>query len=234
MFKEAQRRTLAGSVAKQFLEAIRSGALKPGDKLPPERKLMQQFKVSRSSLREALQALMIGGFIIARPGQGTYVNTVGAGQTIDSDALASILEKEALIQLMEVRNMLEIGMAALAAERATEEDLKELSLSLADMERAAMLCNASMGTQADLDFHNVIAQITKNIVILKVLNPIYSLLVQSRHKTTQISLSTPEMAEETVKAHRWVYKAICSHDKDEAERAMRAHLEFIAKIIRNT
>ena len=229
--KQAERQTLAQSVASQLLEAIRKGLLKPGERLPPERELMAQLKVSRSSLREGLQALAIGGVINTRPGHGTYVNVLRGEQLFDSQTMASLLESKTLTQLLEVRDMLEIGMVSLAAERATEEDLKILAENVYKMEKSARTHDRSLRIKADLDFHGSIAGATKNVVLLNVLGFLHKLLVQLLEKTVSVMLSKPERNEEIIDIHRRLYEAIRSQNKDEAECLMREHQRIVGAAV---
>jgi GntR family transcriptional repressor for pyruvate dehydrogenase complex len=225
--KQAERQTLAQSVAKQLLEAIRKGLLKPGERLPPERELMAQLKVSRTSLREGLQALAIGGVINTRPGHGTYINVLSAEQLLDSQTMASLFESKTLTQLSEVRGMLEIGMVSLAAERATEEDLKILAENVYKMEKSATTHDRSLRIKAELDFHGSLARATKNVVLLTLLGFLHKLLVRLLEKVLSIVMSKPGRNKESIDIHRRLYEAIRSQNKDEAECLMREHQRIV-------
>src|SRR5690606_37378143 len=122
MFRDVGRTLLYESVVKQIIEAVRRGDLRPGMKLPPERELVQQFGVSRHSLREALKTLASQGILEIRPNSGTYI-AGGAKHAFAVNSLSSILRKSDHPGLLEVRKVLEVEIARYAARRATPENL---------------------------------------------------------------------------------------------------------------
>lgn len=129
-FKVIKRRRLYQDVVGQIHDLIRDGTLKPGDRLPPERELAEQFEVSRSSIREAMRALELQGLVASRPGSGTFVSTDSLESLVAIIASSLGGAREYLDYTFEVRRLLEPQIAALAAERATEADINRIAEAL--------------------------------------------------------------------------------------------------------
>src|SRR5216117_3565728 len=113
-------------IVRQVKQLIAEGRLKSGDQLPPERDLAEKFVVSRTSVREALRALESLGFVEIRPGEGTFVREMSVEALIEPLALLMFSKREAIGELFEARRLLEPAIAALAARRATPEEVKEM------------------------------------------------------------------------------------------------------------
>ena len=113
-------------IVRQVKALIAEGRLKSGDQLPPERDLAAQFKVSRTSVREALRTLESLGLIEIRPGEGTFVREVSVESLIEPLAHVILSQREAVGELFEARRLLEPALAGLAARRATQDDLHEM------------------------------------------------------------------------------------------------------------
>jgi GntR family transcriptional regulator, transcriptional repressor for pyruvate dehydrogenase complex len=112
-------------ITQRIISLIREEHLKPGDKLPPERELASMMQVSRPSLREALRALSLLNIIEIRQGDGTYVSSLTLELLIEPLDLILMLDHSTIQQLFEARKKLEVGIAALAAERITTEELEK-------------------------------------------------------------------------------------------------------------
>src|SRR6202007_184893 len=127
MYKIVRSSRLYEQIVQQVEESIHKGALKPGDQLPPERELAEQFGVSRTAVREAVRTLREKGLVEAYPGRGTFI-TSATSNTIRSPLAPMIRtgQAEGTLHLVEVREILEPEIAALAATRADEESVKEM------------------------------------------------------------------------------------------------------------
>lgn len=163
MLKKASRVSLVEQVAVQIEELIESGQWKVGDKLPPEMELMDQFGVSRNTLREAIRALVHSGLLETRQGSGTVVQA----KSSLSVALHRHFEASDLIETLEVRLALEREAAHLAAERRTVEDLQEMEKRLHDCEEAVRRNDSEMFVSADVAFHQAIVKAAKNKTLLE-------------------------------------------------------------------
>src|SRR5438105_13933720 len=122
-------------IVRQVKQMITEGRLKSGDQLPPERDLAEKFVVSRTSVREALRALESLGLIAIRPGEGTFVREVSIDALVGPLALMMTSQREAIAELFEARRVLEPAIAALAASRATPDEVQEMERILEDQAR---------------------------------------------------------------------------------------------------
>lgn len=196
-----------------------SGNIKPGEKLPSERELSQKLSVSRSSVREALQALAMMRLVDIRAGRGAYVRGILPEEVIDSNVLSRLIQGDTLQELTETRRILEVEIARLAAERRTEDDLRALQRTLAVPRFEYVTADELI--KADLDFHVQIAKATHNSVLLKMFATIFPLLGESRAKVHDM----PDARNKIVTFHRAIYEAIERQDGATASKTMADHLE---------
>ncbi|PYV36334.1 MAG: hypothetical protein DMG06_30970, partial [Acidobacteria bacterium] len=108
------RNTLSAQTLHQLMGSLKDGTFKPGSKLPSQNELIEKFGVSRTGIREALQSLAALNLIEIRPGLGCFVKTISPEYIINADVLAVLLEKEAILEVIETRKIVEAGTAALA------------------------------------------------------------------------------------------------------------------------
>ena len=211
---------LSDRVAGLLLETIVAHDLQPGDRLPSERELGEQFGVSRTVIREAVRALAAKGLIEARSGSGLRVAAVDASAVSESMSLYLRGGTVEYPKVHEVRRLLEVEIAGLAAERATEGALKrmrklceQMEAALGDVERAARL---------DLAFHRAVAIATSNELYLLLLDSIGEALLEIRRNNLQTGA-----ASETMRAHRRIVVRVAAKDAAGARRAMAEHLDQV-------
>ncbi len=221
MFKPVKKTRVYEEIVTKVKEMVEQGRLKSGDQLPSERELSEVFKVSRSSVREAVRSLESQGLIESRQGDGTYI----ARQPIEDlvDPLASVIftEKDGQMELFEMRRLVEPQLASLAAERATPEEIDELEKILDTQEEK--INSGEMGTDVDKAFHDKLAAATKNAILIRIMDTVMDSLTESREKSLQIE-GRPE---KSLVRHREILEAIKTGDKELAETLMREHLEDI-------
>ncbi len=221
MFKPVKKTKVYEEIVAKVKDMVEQGRLKSGDQLPSERELSEVFKVSRSSVREAVRSLESQGLLESRQGDGTYI----ARQPIEDlvDPLASVIftEKDGQIELFEMRRLIEPQLASLAAERATPEEVDELEKILDAQEEK--INSGSMGTDVDKKFHDKLAAATKNAILIRIMDTVMDSLTESREKSLQIE-GRPE---KSLVRHREILEAVKSGDKELAETLMREHLEDI-------
>ena len=212
-------------VAEQIQRLIASGALSPGDRLPPERELAAKFGVGRSSLRDAIRTLEVMGIVESRHGSGTVVRDLSTDALVVP--LASVLaEKRGLVaELLDVRRMIEPALAARAAANATEEELSRLDDILRRQDEKVRRGEPSI--EEDSEFHYAIALAARNSVVLRVLDVLMDLLRESRARSLQV----PGRPERSCAGHRRILKAIKRRDGPAAEAAVRKHLKEIEEIV---
>lgn len=223
MFKPVKKTRIYENIVSEIKEMIDQGKLISGDQLPSERELSETFKVSRTSVREALRILESQGFLESRQGNGTYI----ALKNIDAlvQPLASVLlkEKDHQIELFEMRRLLESQLAYLAAERATGEDVNKLEQILSRQEE--QIAKGNTGKEADDAFHYKIAEATKNRILLQVINATMEIISESRESY----LLVEGRAEKSLIHHRKILNAIKAKDPKLAAQAMTEHIAYVEK-----
>lgn len=221
MLKAIKKTRIYEEVVGQLHRLIERGKLKAGDRLPSERELAEIFRVSRTSVREAIKTLETEGFVITRPGSGTFIAAVDVEALIQP--LASLLSrgKDALLDLFEMRRLVEPGIAALAAERATPSDLLRLKEIFKEQER--QINRGESGVDSDAEFHFAIGQATQNPALQRLVSSIVEILKPMREK----SLQTPGRAHNSLASHRELLVAIERHEPELARHAMQRHIEAV-------
>ncbi len=209
-------------IVEQIKFQIVEGTLKVGDRLPTERELADKFQVSRTSVREAIKILQQEGLIEVYPGRGTFiVDSVSQSFQRSLDLILSIDQSEGLGNLIEVRELLEPGIAALAAVRATQDEINSMQKAVAAMDKT--LHDADAFIAADLDFHCALAEASRNTLIPLLLDPIVDQL-QDQRKTIFL---VENGALRGQYHHKQILAAVIQGDPEAAREAMRAHLEQI-------
>jgi GntR family transcriptional repressor for pyruvate dehydrogenase complex len=212
-------------VADQIRKLVSDGTLKPGDLLPPERELAAKLGVGRSSIRDAVRTLEVMGILEPRQGHGTVVRDLSTEALVVP--LASVLtrKREMVQELLDVRRMIEPGLAARAAKNATGEEIAHMTAILARHE--AKLRRGEQAVDEDDEFHYAIALAARNSVVLQVLDVLMDLLRESRSRSLQVA-GRPKRSFD---GHRRILRAIRRHDAEGAENAVRKHLSEIEEIV---
>ncbi len=218
LFKPVKKTRVYEEIVAKIKDMIDKGRFKTGDQLPVERELAEVFRVSRSSVREAIRSLESQGLLQSRQGNGTYI----VRQPIEMlvNPLASVIssEKDGQRELFEMRRLIEPQLAYLAAERATAEEisLMEKTLDLQEQE----ISKGESGTEIDKNFHYILARAAKNRFLLNIMDNSMSLLAETRDNFLQVE-GRPE---KSVLRHRQVLDAIKAGDPEAAAKIMREHL----------
>jgi len=225
MLKPIKPKRMSDQVFEQLKDLIFRGHLKPGERLMTERELAQNLGVSRPTVREAINKLVATHLLEHRQGQGTFVNPPNAGA--DKNPLAAVINGQdaSLMDLLEVRLGLECNAVALAALRATEDDVREIEKSVQDM--AAAVGGGSLGSDADITFHMAIAYATKNVVQIHIMKSLYDLLFYGIHENLQHLYTEPMNLSKVLKQHTDILNAIRQRDPEEAYAAMKRHINFV-------
>lgn len=227
LFDEVKREPrLSDKVADMMLKTILSERLNVGDRLPSERELGEQFGVSRTVVREAVRALAAKGVIEVRTGSGLRVAAVDAAAVRESMSLFLHGVGLDFEKVHEVRSLLEVHLAGLAAERASDEDIALLRVTHERM--SDQLADVEAASRIDLEFHRLIARSTHNDLFLLLMDSIGSSLIDIRRE----NLSGSGHASATVAQHERLLEQIAAHDAEGARIAMAAHLEGVAEFWR--
>lgn len=219
--KAIKRRRLFQDVVQRIQDLIRDERLKPGDRLPAERELAEQLQVSRSSLREAMRTLELQELVVSKPGAGTFVRAEAPEPV--NDALVAYLSegKDALLDVFEMRHILEPQIAALAAERATPEDIQRMEEMLAA--QADQISRGETGAGGDTAFHFAMAEATQNSALVKVVTAVADILGQSREQPLQ----APGRPQRSLASHRYILDMIKQGDGEGAREAMEHHISVV-------
>ncbi|HKC71945.1 MAG TPA: FadR/GntR family transcriptional regulator [Terriglobales bacterium] len=222
MYKTVRSSRLYEQIVKQIEDSVLKGILKPGDQLPAERELAEQFGVSRTAVREAIKALSEKGLVESYSGRGTFI-TNGTSHAIRQslDLIMRIGQAEGSAQLAEVRDILEPEIAALAALRAEDQHLESLREAINVMDASKHEADAFI--EADLDFHLALAEAAANPLILSLIDSIVGLLREQRMRIFQTE-GGPERGQYH---HRRILKAVENLDAEKARQCMRAHLKQV-------
>lgn len=218
------RRNITDEIVNRFRELIESGSLAPGDKLPSERELCEQLRCSRLAVREAIKQLAGLGWVEVRQGDGTYVRRAAPRDLVDPLVVRRLSEEGALLQLVEARKCLEVELAGLAAERATQEDLDKMQLYLDQMARD-IEAGGDVYIDADVKFHMALVTAARNDILRRLYEGIVDLTVESRRLTSAAPGGPPR----ALAHHRAILDAIRARDPVAAREAMRNHLIQVEK-----
>ena len=222
MYKIVQSSRLYEQIVEQIEQSVQKGDLKPGDQLPAERELAEQFGVSRTAVREAVKALREKGLVEAYPGKGTFITSGSSNPMRQSlDRMMRSAQGDATSSLVEVREILEPEIAALAAVRATEENLNSLREAVAVMDAAKRDPDAYI--EADLDFHLELAEAAANPLILSLIDSIVGVLREQRMRIFEVD-GGPDRGQYH---HKKILEAVEHQDAPGAREAMRAHLRQV-------
>ena len=221
MLRAIKKIKIHEEVFNQIHQLIKDGRLRARDQLPSERELAETFKVSRTSVREALRALETQGLIVSRTGTGNFVADLPVESLIGPLARLLIDEKKALADVFELRKLIEPHIAALAAERATRNDIAQLKRIVGKQTQAVR--RGETGVDADAELHFFISRTTRNQALQKLVSGLMEILSRSREE----SLQTEKRRESSIEAHRKVVAAIEKHDKAKARSEMLRHIEQV-------
>jgi GntR family transcriptional repressor for pyruvate dehydrogenase complex len=224
-FTAVRKTRLFEGVAQQIQRIIVDGGLKPGDRLPPERLLAEQFAVSRSSVRDAIRTLELAGLVVPRQGDGTVVADVSPEAVVMPIASVLLRKRELIAELLDVRKMIEPALAARAAARVSAEEIARLE-DILRRQREKTLRGES-AVEEDSEFHYHIALGAKNSVVRSVLDVLMRLLRETRAR----SLQTRGRPQRSLAGHQRILDAIKRRDPEAAERAVRQHVEEIEAIV---
>ncbi len=218
-----ERRRLTDQIIDQIISMIEQKKLLPGDKLPPEPILMEQFGVGRSSVREAIGALSLVGLLTVRPGHGTQVSVSSEESLVQPPRWGMMMGREKVHELVEARITIEQAMAGMAAERATDENIAEIKFHLNQMKAAKK--SGRKAIQADLSFHNALAKASHNSVLRR----FHAELRQPLRNWMEQKASLIGGYDMVIEQHNAILNAIEVHDVERARSALHDHLDSVGE-----
>jgi len=223
LLREVRKEKIFEDIVRQIRRLIKTGKLKAGDKLPPERDLAGAFKVSRASVREAIRVLESSGLVSTRVGDGTYVETTSLENLVKPLATVVAGGRESLMEIFAVRKMFEPHLAYLAAERATVDEVLELKRILSHQRKE--MGNQELVTEIDYSFHLFLARMAKSRVFLNLYNTLAALINQTREEFLQEG----DRPQKSLEGHEEILLAIEKRDPGLARKAMSNHLRSIER-----
>lgn len=220
---KAQR--LSDSAVEQFVRLVKNGKLTPGTQIPPEREMVRLLSVSRSSYREAVRVLETMGILEVIPGRGTWVcqDVERRIMRLGNPWLAE--HERDVMELLELRRILEVQAAALAASRASDEDLARLEGAVAVIREAASDGTADSLVAADTFFHVALVEAAKNRVLTSSVVDLYRHLEPTR----RAMLAIPGRRERMEAEHRAILEAVCTGEPDTAQFMVLQHVRLVER-----
>ena len=216
---------VSDQIAEKIRELVSNNTWDYGDSLPPERTLAKEFGVSRTTIRQALNVLETEGILKTIQGKGTFVlepNPRSVGQGF-LDSLVS--QANNIPALLEVRKILEVEAAGLAAVRATPTAIEQIRHALGQIEEEAR--SGKVGDTSDYLFHYSLAKASGNPVLLAVMNTLSQVFIYSLHRSSAYKMRKPQGPQEFFEAHKAILKTVEDRDSKRARETMLKHLENV-------
>ncbi len=205
-------------VVQRIKELLARGELGAGSRLPPERELADMLSISRPSLRTALKALSVMGIIRAKPGAGTYIAESLPEVFTEPMHFMTLINNTSIEELFEARRIIEAGLAELAAERATAEDIQALTKEVEGMK--ATIDDPETCLKHDVHFHQTMARAANNKLMSGVMDTIAQLLFHIRRQ----SIAHASDLDEAIEWHQKILDAIRKHEPRRAKDMLSGHL----------
>lgn len=225
MLKEVRKKRAYEDIVTQLQDLIKKGRLKQDDQLPNEKELSETFKVSRSTVREAILTLETMRLVERRQGDGTYVIATSEEALVQPLASSLFGEKDDLIDIFYLRKIIEPEVAQNAAENATAEEIAELEKILGEQE--SEVTGGNQGVHTDTTFHHLLARMAKNRVLERLSLALVDLLSETRDEYLQ----SQERRRGSLQGHHRILDAIKSGNGKAARKAMLKHLADVEKIV---
>jgi GntR family transcriptional repressor for pyruvate dehydrogenase complex len=228
---EAIRKSSAPEiVVEQILKKLQSGEIITGARLPSQRALAQSFGVGRSSMREALNALAVMGYLDVQQGRGTFVAQKLPDVNPSISKLQAALKAGSLLDVIELRETLECKAVELAAERSESHHLRRLEQALRDMQDSQEDYRRFL--QADVEFHLTLAEATTNQIFSEIVRFLLEKVV-GHHETFKTTLISLEYRSHSIRTLKQVLACIKREDGRGAAEWMREHLNAIRRELKD-
>ncbi|MGQ9497193.1 MAG: FadR/GntR family transcriptional regulator [Desulfotomaculales bacterium] len=224
-FKPIRKKKTYEEIIEQVKRMIAEGVLQPGDRLISERELADKLEVGRSAVREAFRALEAMGVVEVRPGEGTFIREVDVGTIIETLGMILVLERDTIKELLELRKIIEVGAAGLAALRHSREHLDRMEEILRQMERD--LVGGDLGEEADWQFHYTIARAAQNSLLVTLMNTISGTMRRVLYAARRQLYLTPGTPQRLLREHYAIFEAIKAGEVERARNAMFDHLDKV-------
>ncbi|MGD9007720.1 MAG: FadR/GntR family transcriptional regulator [Desulfobacteraceae bacterium] len=229
-FETIRKASAPQMVAEQIIQKIEAGQLPPGDHLPSQRDLARQLGVGRSSIREAINALVVLGYLEVIQGKGTYIRQNLPQTDPSMEKLDAALTAGSIFDLMEARLLLESRSAALAAQRAEKSHMRKLKETIAHLKTNDR--EYTLFLEADMAFHKAVAEATGNVVICEMTKLILEKLV-AHHSSLQTKRLSATYRATSIDTAAKVVECIQHQDEKNASQWMEKHLNAIGEELKD-
>lgn len=223
LYHRFSRERLYEQIADHIEELVGSGKLQQGDKLPPERELAERLGVARGVVREAVKLLGARGLVTVMPGRGTYIAEISSDSLSDHLGRFFRLGNKSHSDLNELRRILEVEIAFLAAHRACAEDIAHMKQAIQEMDDN--IKSPERYIAADMGFHLALARAAQNEMFPLLIEVLADLLRESRQMIFQVA-GAPERGQVW---HRRICEAVEKQDTIAAREAMQHHMQQIVE-----
>jgi len=221
-FSKLKNTKISEAVADQILKMIENNTLKVGDKLPTESELEVKLGVSRTAIREGMQRLKMINVLEVKPGRGTFISSRAKTNLLNFTNLNLKYNKKTLLEILELRKMIELGNIELIFEKKNDEDLKEIKSCLEHHEKDI---GSIFPPEGDLSFHAALARATHNSVLINFFNEYLMTLILEG----QVGFSfSKKDYQKSLDINKKIYESIVNNDKDTARKIMEEHFEWLA------
>lgn len=224
-FSAIRQSKVSEDIVEQIKALIRDGQLKPGERLPSERKLAQILEVGRSSLREAINSLAMMGLVEVRQRKGIYIGTVSTPLITDPLRQLTAADKNTFTHLYDIRIDIEVASAMAAAEHRSAEQLEVIGACVSAMRNTDG--EHSYTTEGDLQFHLAIAEAADNFLRVHIIKEIFDIARSHIDAALETITTLQRNIDAIYRQHSVIYQAIADKDPQGAGSAMRSHLQWV-------
>jgi GntR family transcriptional repressor for pyruvate dehydrogenase complex len=224
VFETIRKSSAPEMVVEQILDKLNTGKLQSGGRLPSQREMSLLFGVGRSSVREAINALALMGYLDVRQGKGTFIRKDLPSAELSASQLNAALKAGSFLDLMEAREILECKSVELAAERAEGKQIRRIKNALKKVEESDDDYLSFL--KADLDFHVTLAEATENVVICEIMKLIIEKVVE-HHSRFKYTLLTSDYRGRSIHSVKQIVACVEKGEAQKGAEWMRYHLNAI-------
>ena len=226
ILRPMEQKSIVDRIISRLIEAVTSGQLKPGQKIPTETELADSMGVGRNSVREAIKALVTVGVLVIRRAEGTFVTDGFNDRMMEPMIYGLILEGGSTVAVLELRHIFEVGVLQLAIEKAAEEDLVRLRASLKFLEKTILKAPTNEAIMmADIAFHDGLLRIAGNPLLEKISFVVERIARDSRQKALERFRANGELGE-MLELHRNYYDVVVSRDVARVMDVVNEHFRY--------
>lgn len=225
--KQLHKDSVVNQVVKQITDSIIAGDLKPGDKLPTEPELCENFGIGRNSVREAIKILEAYGVVCIKRAEGTFVNDSYNHKMLDPMLYGILLDKNLRINIIQVRKVLDTGMLYQIISMITDEKMDKIQQEFESLKTVVLGegVAAKQVLQADVDFHRALVESTGNPILCNMHEYVDRITTPSREKTVELVLEKNQ-AEKFILLHQKIINLLLEKNYQNIESVLAEHYQF--------